>query len=86
MNCVYMLNFKQSAHSLRQNTANTLHNINRVKLFTKISSMAGLRDILRGWGPGDPPQINSSETFCIILAYSPRNDISVSIPRPNFGL
>ena len=64
MNCVYMLNFKQSAHSLRQNTSNILHHINGVKLFSKDSAMGSghkgitplwLGDILRGWGPDDPP-------------------------------
>ena len=37
-----------------EQASNTLHHINRVKLFTENSAMARLRDILKGWGPGDP--------------------------------
>ena len=33
----------------------SLHHINSVKLFTGNSAVARLRDILKGWGPGDPP-------------------------------
>ena len=35
----------------------TLHHINRVKLYTENSDMAGLRDILRGGGLAVPPRL-----------------------------
>ena len=38
-----------------EHDSNTLYHINRVKLFAESSAMVRLRDILKSWGPGDPP-------------------------------
>ena len=40
-----------------EQASNTLHHINRAKLFTKNSAVARLQDILGGWGPADPQNI-----------------------------
>ena len=46
-----------------EQASNTLHRINRVKLFTENSAMARLRDTLKGWGPGDSQNILKRDSF-----------------------
>ena len=61
-----------------EQASNTLHHINRTKIFTEISAMARLWDIFRGWGPADS-KICSSALGPLRALYLPSIGPSVSM-------